>query len=207
MQPWIRSLAMGDRTEVRNLVNAVRHGHETLIAPHWNQLRRTVEADHAARVRALATHGVGSLLAGLSGVIAWDGEVLTFRYPVDRTLFLSGRGITLIPSYFCTGAPVTLIDPTLPPTLVYPAQAMVAAATQEIPEGLIPLLGQTRAECLHLLLNPHTTSQIAARLGVSVGSASKQTTILRNAGLIDSTRAGSAVIHQITPLGTGLLNI
>jgi DNA-binding transcriptional ArsR family regulator len=125
---------------------------------------------------------------------------------VDRTLSLAGRGITLIPSYFCTGAPVTLIDPALQPALVYPARHPLDAAAPELPEALIPLLGRTRAECLHLLHTPHTTSQIAERLGVSVGSASKQATILRNAGLIDSTRSGGAVVHRLTTLGANLLS-
>jgi hypothetical protein len=41
---------------------------------------------------------------------------------------------------------------------------------------------------------------------MSVGSASKQATILRNAGLIDSTRAGGAVVHSVTALGVDLLS-
>lgn len=206
--PWVRLLAMGDRNEVRSLVRAVRIGHNALIAPHWQQICRAVATDRGKRARILTERGIGSFFAGLPGVIGWDEEVLTFRYPVDRTLRLAGRGLTLVPSYFCTGAPVTLIDPELPPTLVYPIHHPVngSTPTAKVPAWLVPLLSRTRAECLYVLVTPYTTSQLAVRLGVSIGTASKQAMILRNAGLITSVRDGGSVIHHVTALGMALLS-
>lgn len=206
--PSVRLLAMGDRHEVRSLVRAVRTGHQVLIAPQWQQICRAVATDWGKRARILINRGIGSFLAGLPGVTGWDDETLTFRYPVDRTLRLAGRGLTLIPSYFCTDAPVTLIDPELPPTLVYPIHhpASGSTAAASVPTWLVSLLSRTRAECLYVLVTPRTTSQLAIRLGVSIGTASKQAMILRNAGLITSVRDGGSVIHQVTALGMALLS-
>ncbi|MEU3653452.1 hypothetical protein AB0E67_11570 [Streptomyces sp. NPDC032161] len=56
----------------------------------------------------------------LAPCIRWASPTLTADYPLDRDLHLRGRGITLVPSFFCAKAPVTLIDPDLPPVLVHP---------------------------------------------------------------------------------------
>lgn len=204
----VRLLAMGDRHEVRGLVRAVRTGHKVLIAPQWQQICRAVATDWGERARILVQRGIGCFFTGLPCVTGWDGETLTFQYPMDRTLRLAGRGLTLIPSYFCTGAPVTLIDPELPPALVYPIhhQPIGSTAAAKVPTWLVPLLSRTRAECLYVLVIPRTTSQLAIRLGVSIGTASKQAMILRNAGLITSVRDGGSVIHQVTALGMALLS-
>lgn len=201
---WVRALADGDRAEVHRLTAAVRHCFALLVEPCWACVEDTVAADRASRVHTMTGEGVGGLLAGLPGVIGWDGDTLVVRYPRNRTVFLGGRGLTLVPSYFCSGAPVTWIDPERPPVLVYPAEHRETSPA-ELPASLVPLLSRTRAECLHLLRAPHTTSQLGRALGVSTGSASKQAAVLRQAGLISSTRAGGAVVHRVTALGTGLL--
>jgi DNA-binding transcriptional ArsR family regulator len=205
---WVRALATGDRQMLDDLLIAVRRCFGVLVDPHWSRVADTVAGDRAGRVRVLSENGLGTLLTGLPGVLGWDGEVLVVRYPRNRTVFLNGRGLTLVPSYFCSGAPVTLIDPELPPVLVYPAdrQEGSAALSIQVPASLIPLLSRTRAECLHILRESHTTSQLGHAMGLSVGSASKQTTVLRRAGLITSTRTGNAVVHRVTALGTALLN-
>lgn len=41
-------------------------------------------------------------------------------YPADLTIELAGRGVTLVPSFFCQGAPVTVVNRDLDPILVYP---------------------------------------------------------------------------------------
>jgi DNA-binding transcriptional ArsR family regulator len=205
--PWARLLARGDRGLLAEVVRAVRTGHDLIVAPHWDEVRPVVAADRARRSRQLVSCGPDELLPSLPGVLGWDGQVLRTRYPEDRTVDLAGRGLMLLPSYFCWGNPITWIDPELPPVLVYQAHGSVVRgdADVEVPARLVSLLGRTRAECLGLLLTPHTTSELAQRLGTSVGTASKQATVLRAAGLIASTRRGGAVVHNTTSLGIALL--
>lgn len=220
---WVHALAGGDRGALLQMVAAVRATHDLLVAPHWPAITRVVAADRDARLRMVGEHGIGHALGTLPGVLGWDGETLTVRYPEDRTVRLRGRGLMLVPSYFCWGNPVTFIDPELPPVLVYAATRHGGQVGQdgqigqdgqddgrpEYPGGVSPalvgLLNRTRADCLHALTSPHTTTELARRLAASIGTASKQAAVLRDCGLITSTRRGNTVIHHITPLGSALL--
>ncbi|RSS36605.1 helix-turn-helix transcriptional regulator, partial [Streptomyces sp. WAC08241] len=71
--------------------------------------------------------------------------------------------------------------------------------------ALSALVGQTRAAALRVLTDPSTNSELAARLGVSPGVASRHAAVLRETGLITTRRLGSSVLHTVTPLGTALL--
>jgi DNA-binding transcriptional ArsR family regulator len=203
--PWVRALARDDRDKRCDVVRALRDAHDLLIAPHWAEVREVVAADHAARARELAGHGVHALLANLPGVRRWDGRVLCTHYPTDRTVRLLGRGLVLQPSYFCWGSPVTLIDPELPPVLVFHVPGNRARRDIAVSRRLAALLGRTRAECLRVLLAPRTTTELAEQLGTSVGTASKQATVLRETGLVTSHRLGAVVLHSTTSLGLALL--
>ena len=204
---WVRTLAAGDREQFGEMLRAVRTGHDLLVAPYWAEVREAVAADRARRARDLADRGVGALLRNLPGVLGWDGQVLRLGYPEDRTVYLAGRGLVLLPCYFCWADPVTWLDPELPPVLVYQARdpSIPDRTAATVPAGVATLLGGTRAECLRLLLRPRSTSELAEHLGTSPGTASKQTTVLRNAGLITSSRHGTSVRHLVTPLGVALL--
>ncbi|MGW7003066.1 ArsR/SmtB family transcription factor [Streptomyces sp. NPDC054933] len=72
-------------------------------------------------------------------------------------------------------------------------------------DALAGVLGRTRVEILLLLAEEHTTSELARRLNVSNATASAHTAALRGAGLITTVRAGRAVLHQRTALGSLLV--
>ncbi|MEV8020710.1 winged helix-turn-helix domain-containing protein [Streptomyces sp. NPDC086554] len=171
---WVRQLADGDRERRRELVCG----------------RRVLDG------------GVGKLLGVLSPTVRWAWPVLTADYPVDRDLHLAGRGITLVPSFFCA-TPVTLIDPELPPVLVYPVSG-AGPRPADRADGLTPVLGRTRALAIRALVHPCSTSELALRIGVSVASASRHAAALRDAGLVTSARQGGEVLHAATRLGREL---
>jgi DNA-binding transcriptional ArsR family regulator len=202
--PWIRELATGDRRTLTDVAGALRGAYDLLLRPHWSEVRASTAADRAVRLRTLSSDGVRGLLSGLPGVLGWDGEVLEVRYPANRTLHLAGRGLTLLPSHFCWTNPISLINPELPPVLVYSASTGAGGKGADA-RGLAALLGPNRAGCLATLAKPHCTSALATRVGISVGSASKQAATLREAGLVVSERHRSAVVHRISPLGAALL--
>ncbi|MFF2011883.1 ArsR/SmtB family transcription factor [Streptomyces sp. NPDC058195] len=199
---WARLLADGDRTARQELREALATYFHELLAPQLPLIAETFHLERAQHSRDLLEGGVERLLHTLPPSIRWTSPTLTADYPRDRDLHLRGRGITLVPSFFCTKSPVTLINPGLPPVLVYPVARH--PAPDAAPEGLTDLLGRTRAMVLRALHPPCSTGELAARTGVSIGTASKHATVLRRAGLVSSTRRGCMMLHSLTPLGDEL---
>ncbi|MDG4860918.1 ArsR family transcriptional regulator, partial [Streptomyces sp. T-3] len=134
---WLRPLADGDRQTVSLLAAALRDYHEAAIAPYWERIRTQIEADRALCTRAIMDGGTEGLLAGLRPTLRWQRPVLEADYPMPHDIHLAGRGILLVPSYFCARRPVTLIDTELQPVLVYPARR--AAPGLRLPVGRAPL--------------------------------------------------------------------
>lgn len=83
----------------------------------------TFHLERAQHSRDILEGGVEQLLHTLPPSIRWTSPTLTADYPRDRDLHLDGRGITLVPSFFCTKSPVTLINPGLPRSWSTPSPA------------------------------------------------------------------------------------
>ncbi|MFG3017271.1 ArsR family transcriptional regulator [Streptomyces sp. NPDC048254] len=198
-----RLVERGAREDLAGLLRAY---HEAVVAPHENRILATIAAERALRGRDALAAGVDGLLAGLSPAIRWHPPVLHVDYVEDRDLRLAGRGLRLVPSYFCWQSPVSMADDTLQPLLVYPVHGLRAPAPERPPDvSLAALLGRTRAAALRSLALGATTSELAGVLGVSVPAASRHTTVLRDAGLVFSHRHHNTVLHTLTPLGAALL--
>lgn len=208
---WARAMAGGDRRSRETLIDALRRYHETAIAPYWEDIRGDIDSDRARRSRAVLDGGAAGLLGSFEPLMRWDPPVLSVAYPVDGDLVLNGRGLRLVPSYFCWKHPVTLADPELPPVLLYPLHnGMVRArrgTASDSARALTALLGATRAAVLEAAATGLTTSELAARLSISGGAVSHHTRVLRDAGLIVSTRDRQNVLHTITRPGLDLLNV
>jgi DNA-binding transcriptional ArsR family regulator len=202
---WVRSLAAGDREAVARLVDDLERYHRSALLDDevWARVRADVDADRAVRVRHLLAGGTEGLLDGLRPVLRWNPPVLEADYPVSRELWPAGRGLLLVPSFFCGRLPVTYAADDLMPVLVYPVEHAVPAP--ENPPALARLLGGTRARVLRCIQQGMTTGELARRAGVSPASASQHARVLRDAGLVRSVRRGSEVLHTLTPLGVDLL--
>ena len=205
--PWLGDLAGGRAAPMIGLGHALRHYHEVAVAPYWSEICASVAEERVLRGARMLDGGIGQVLCGLGPETSWEPPVLSIRYPQDRDLHLGDRGIELIPSYFCWHAPIALADPDLPPILVYPAvrrrSEVLRTATDR---ALGPLMGRTRLRVLRAVASSATTGELAHRAGISAGTATHHTSVLREAGLIVSHRAGNLMIHHLTPLGESLLN-
>jgi DNA-binding transcriptional ArsR family regulator len=184
----------------------MRRYFEVAVAPYWDTVVARATADRAYRGHAVLEGGLAAMFASLPAGIEWDPPVLRIQnYPVDGDLHLEGRGITLIPSYFCWRSPTALADRDLPPVLVYPARTPLDAAVERTSEPLRALLGGTRAAILKALAMSRTTTELSRQLAIAPGTASHHVTALRSAGLVASQRQANLVLHQLTPLGGALL--
>ncbi|WP_405442596.1 ArsR/SmtB family transcription factor [Streptomyces niveus] len=209
LDPWARSVAEGAAPVLRHLGEALRDYRQHAFGTSWQRIRALVEADRTWRARTQWQGGTDAMLDAFGPWLRWRPPVLEADYPVDQDLRLGGRGLLLIPSYFCHRTPVTLADPSLPPTLVYPARPPGPGPTPPPASAtdahLARLLGHTRAAVLQSLGDRCTTSELALRAGVSISSASEHAAVLRGAGLITSHRRRNCVHHSLTPVGLALL--
>ncbi|WP_242890949.1 ArsR/SmtB family transcription factor [Actinomadura litoris] len=139
----------------------------------------------------------------------WEAPVLSLSdHPSDRDVHLDGRGLILVPSFFCWRAPTTLMDPHGPQVIVYPVVHDLGWLTggHARTRPLQSLVGRTRATVMATLAEePATTTELARRARISLASASEHATVLRHAGLLVSRRTGNRVQHVLTDLGTRLL--
>jgi hypothetical protein len=68
------------------------------------------------------------------------------------------------------------------------------------------LIGRTRAVVLRSISSGAcSTSELAARAGISLASASEHARVLHRTGLVTTHRVGSAVRHTISQIGSDVL--
>lgn len=219
---WVSQLT--DHTVRLKFVDVLRAYYEAGIAPFAETIQARVDAERSALSRRFLDGGTGGILSGLGPTMRWQAPTLHVDYPAEhRDLYLDGRGLVLIPSYFCWRNPISLADSSLPPVLAYPLlhdrtltspprgvstplAGTSADGVSKYPRtALGALLGQTRATILLAATAGATNGELARAAGVSAPSASKHTTALRDAGLLTTSRHGASVLHTLTPLGAALV--
>jgi DNA-binding transcriptional ArsR family regulator len=203
---WARRLAEGEVRTITGIASTLREYHNVAIAPHAEVIHAGITADVAYRTRCLHTGGLVTLLGSFRPMMRWNPPVLECDYDVDQDLHLNGRGIELVPSFFCRRTPITFADPDLTPLLVYPiAEEYRWLNVTRSPSALDTLMGRTRAAVLRAVHPGATATELARRLNTSLASVSRHTAALRDVGLITSYRNGQSVLHTLTPLGRSLL--
>lgn len=208
---WLDGIARGEPAQLRRLASALRTYHDHALGPFRDHIDAHADAHRRRAAQRLAGRGVDELLGNLADGIDWTPPVLTAPYPADFTIDLAGRGLTLVPSFFCRDAPITVANLELDPILVYPIDPprhwmQPAEGGDGSDRHLTALIGTPRAALLQALATPLDTTQLATRSGLAVSSTSEHTRILRNCGLVTSTRQGRRVVHSLTPLGRQVLS-
>ncbi|GAA1844634.1 ArsR/SmtB family transcription factor [Asanoa iriomotensis] len=198
-------LASGDPRALRALHAAATAFHAVAVAPYWVEMSAAVQADRASRASTMIDVGVEQTLRTLSPFLRWEASSLSYACAggVDIDLEPGGRGVILVPSYL-KDQPSFMVLEDEPVVIGFPIQRSRQELTSRQP--LADLLGRTRAAVLAAVGNGVSTTDVARTVGVSVGSASQHTSVLRAAGLITTHRAGLAVVHALTPLGRSLLH-
>ncbi|WBO65420.1 winged helix-turn-helix domain-containing protein [Streptomyces camelliae] len=200
---WLRDLAQGDPATREQLCQSLQDAYQAVLGASWPRVTALHSAEYARYALNTAEHGVvGALTRLCAGSRLVDG-VWEIDAPYRRQVASAGRGLLLLPTFHWTCAPLVADKAQDPLLMVYPAgpgmPLMPAAAGEDV---LAPVLGNTRAHTLRLLGYPLSTSELAGHLGISLGAASTHAATLRAAGLIDTVRAGRAVRHERTALGT-----
>ncbi|MFJ9414543.1 ArsR/SmtB family transcription factor [Streptomyces sp. NPDC101227] len=205
---WIRGLHRGDTDAWQLLRRAQRAAFDTALRPVWPQIQDLHRTEFTRHALTAAEHGIAGALAELAPTSQLRDNVWEFASPADRDIALAGRGLVLVPTFHWTGHPLLSDLPDRPLHLTYPAGTglpLTPAGADGTDDALAAVLGRTRLDILHRLADEHTTSGLARGLGVSNATASAHTAALRGAGLITTVRAGRAVLHRRTALGSLLV--
>jgi DNA-binding transcriptional ArsR family regulator len=209
---WVRDLHRGDAGAWQLLRRAQHSAFDTVLSPVWPLVQDLHQAEFTRHALTVAEHGIGAALAGLFPGSRLHEEIWEFEGPGERDIKLNGRGVVLVPTFHWTGHPQIASLPDRPLYLTYPAGPglpLPLAGAGGTDDALAGVLGRTRLDILLLLAEEHaeehTTSGLARRLRVSNATVSAHTAALRGAGLITTVRAGRAVLHQRTALGSLLV--
>lgn len=180
---------------------------DDLLAPVWPQLLRLVRADIAVRARRIGEAGLAEMAGTLHSTVTWADEVVQVEMSKhEEVVDCRGIGLVLVPSVLARRCAV-LTEPPAQPTIFYPAHGISETWYRDgadALQSLTALLGQARARLVLELQRPLSTSECAELTDVAVSTASHHLTVLRDAGLVESRRSGSRVLHTRTPLGEAM---
>lgn len=193
------------------LAEALALAWEVLVAPHWDRVNAVLEQEILRRGNRLALAGWAQAIEEAMPDVRWRaddtcGYLEILDQGENSRYRLGGQGLLLVPSVF---APFALqLDAPWPYTLVYPSPGVAGvwgAEAGRSPGALERLLGRSRATVLHALSTPGTTTQLVARLDMSLGNVGDHLAVLRDTGLVGRTRSGRSVIYRRTPVGDALV--
>ncbi|MFC5089914.1 ArsR/SmtB family transcription factor [Amycolatopsis plumensis] len=209
---WTQAVARGDKDMLTLLTNNIHNYYVTALKPYWHAVRAHTQASRAYVADLLLTEGVEGALGRMFPNSTWRNWTLHVPYPVDQDLHLQGRGLILIPAFFCWRLPVTLVRSRSTPMLVYPVQHKFDTLSTDPSVGtpspsLEKLIGRTRATILSTISMNYgmNTTELANAVHTSLASASQHASALRDAGLITTVRRTAGAVHRVSKLGANLL--
>jgi biotin operon repressor len=178
------------------------------IAPDWPRMRALLDAELQRQARRIAENGSAGLLNDLHPQVEWAGGTLRISQPhCPAPDVLVATGLVLIPSVFVWPSVLTVSTGEVP-QLAYPARgaATVWERSSRPSDSLGALLGRGRARLLAELVTPLSTTELAARTGLSAGGVSQHLGTLRAAGLVVTHRQGRAMLNVRTDIADALLD-
>jgi biotin operon repressor len=190
------------------IVSALEAYWEKCFAQHWPRMRALLEGDVTFRGREIAQRGLAAMFGGLPGRISLTDDMveLKLRTNVHYTRPTTG-GLTLMPSIWIRNASGP-ISPSEPPLIIYLARGggtLWEAQQLPAPGALASLLGDRRAGLLVQVGTPGSSTELAARLGVTTTAVNQHLRVLRDAGLLVSARHGRSVLYRRSELGDRLV--
>src|SRR6266545_993595 len=95
----------------------MRTCHKLTIGPYHRNIHTALDQTTTAAWRQSPTTVYINSSRASGPLARWsNGELQILGYR-DQEVLLDGRGLLLIPAYFCIRAPITLFDQILPPVL------------------------------------------------------------------------------------------
>lgn len=190
------------------IVDALTGYWRRCFEPHWPRMRVLLEGDVTYRGRQIAQRGLAAMFADLSPTVRLVDNVVEVRLrsKLDYARPTTG-GLTLVPTLWTTNAS-TPISAAEPPMILYAARGLATLWEPQplpAPDALAAIVGATRAGLLVHLETPASSTELAARLGVTTTAVNQHLRALRDGGLLVSARHGRSVLYRRSDLADQLV--
>lgn len=196
---------LDDPDRVRSeAATALRRLWKAVVEPEWPSMRQALRAEMLDRALQVNREGLRAVLPRLHPSAVCGDDTVSVMKAVDIDVDCP-EGLILVPSLFITDRMQCTTSDHWTPAIYYPASGRYLWSAPATPRSLDRLLGATRSKILAALTTPLQTTVVAGLVGVTPPTASEHLTILRDAGLIDSSRTGRTATHELTPAGRTLL--
>jgi DNA-binding transcriptional ArsR family regulator len=202
----LEAMVVHPRRELGRLVDAMAEYWERAVEPHWPRILALLSADLRYRATRLTEGGPSALFEDLHATMSFESDWLHIDQPWQGTVELRGEGLLLVPTVFSWERPSIIAVQPWQPTVIYPARgvALLWDSEREAAPELGGLMGETRARILTALDAPASTTELAARLGLTPGGVSQHLKVLAGAGLVASERERRVVLYARTAVGDQL---
>lgn len=207
--PFVERLATHRDQALAELSTEIEQYFAIALAPYWSRIRTLLDADVYHRARQVAEHGTARLFNELHPDVSWNSGTLQMLHR-QRILCRddSAPGLILVPSAFSWNRICTRAAAGDVPQLCYGARGVGTVFARRPPEpsdAVAAVIGRSRALLLAELEAPASTTELAARTGMSAGGVSEHLTALRGAGMVSAHRAGRSVLYARTSVADSLL--
>ena len=175
------------------------------VEPDWARRRAIMERDIHHRAGVIAVSGWRRVLDGMAPGVQWVGhDAIQFSTQNYADRHIGSDGLIFVPHTGLSGQ-WTCESPSRI-AFVYPAKGAMADHSSG-DGGVARLLGRGRARIVAEVRMSATPSQLAAVLGVSLGTVSAHLAALREAGVVTTRRSGRAVYYELTSVGDELARL
>ncbi|MEV0905531.1 DUF5937 family protein [Streptomyces hokutonensis] len=186
------------------LVDTLAHCAEVFFDDEWAKVGPRL-TDVAARVRdQLRTAPVSTVLTSVSPTATFTQHPARVSYDKLQSArgTVRGRGCLLVPTMRGWPHLILKVDEGLLPLVVHfiagDWEQQSPVSQRLVRERLAAIAEPARFElCRHLLGEPITTSELAARMGIGEPQVSRHLRRLREVGLVTSKREGRMVFHRL----------
>lgn len=175
------------------------------LATDWPRRQRVLHADIVARTSQLARRGWAEVLPGLGQDREWlaDGRLRINRYDLPDRALPAEAELCFVP-VLATASWVGWDDRGRH-AVYYPVTGRLVSTGGDTTGGLDRLIGSNRAALLRLLDSPMSTSGLAARTDLPLGSVGNHLSVLLRVGAVLRRRSGRSVLYWRSALGEGLV--
>jgi len=193
------ALDRGDlgRTAARGLAAARR-----VIGDRWESVIGRLERSTHEAAATAAREGVGAVLGGMHRDVRWTGGELRIAKPYDESVHYRDRELVLSPSVLTWPRLTVQVVHENRGCVVFPAAAFGEDRGRRCGgNGIVELLGGSRAALLRDLDVPRTTTELSVRHSLAMATVSQHLGTLAAAGLLVSSRRGRHVDYRRSARG------